>query len=96
LGEGIAPVTEPPLKTAGVGLIVIWLTVAREAWMREQRAKLARGNEVAKAMDYYMLKRWTAFTPASSTTVASACPTMLPNAARVAWPSLATGRRNIL
>ena len=32
-----------------------------EAWMREQRAKLARSNDVAKAMDY-MLKRWTAFT----------------------------------
>src|SRR5882672_1549998 len=32
-----------------------------ESWMREQRAKLSRGNEVAKAMDY-MLKRWTAFT----------------------------------
>ena len=32
-----------------------------EAWMREQRAKLARGNDVAKAMDY-MLKRWAAFT----------------------------------
>jgi transposase len=31
------------------------------AWMREQRAKLSRGNEVAKAMDY-MLKRWSAFT----------------------------------
>ena len=30
-------------------------------WMREQRAKLSRGNEVAKAMEY-MLKRWTAFT----------------------------------
>ena len=29
--------------------------------MREQRAKLSRGNEVAKAMEY-MLKRWTAFT----------------------------------
>ena len=29
--------------------------------MREQRAKLSRGNEVAKAMDY-MLKRWIAFT----------------------------------
>jgi Tfp pilus assembly pilus retraction ATPase PilT len=26
-----------------------------EAWMREQRAKLSRGNDVAKAMDY-MLK----------------------------------------
>jgi transposase len=32
-----------------------------EAWMREQRAKLSRGNDVAKAMDY-MLKRWNAFT----------------------------------
>jgi transposase len=31
-----------------------------EAWMRDQRAKLSRGNDVAKAMDY-MLKRWTAF-----------------------------------
>jgi len=29
--------------------------------MREQRAKLSRGNDVAKAMDY-MLKRWTVFT----------------------------------
>ncbi len=32
-----------------------------ERWMREQRAKLSRGNEVAKAMEY-VLKRWTAFT----------------------------------
>jgi transposase len=32
-----------------------------QAWMREQRAKLSRGNDVAKAMDY-MLKRWNAFT----------------------------------
>jgi hypothetical protein len=32
-----------------------------EAWMREQRAKLSRGNDVAKAMDY-MLKRRIAFT----------------------------------
>jgi transposase len=32
-----------------------------EQWMREQRAKLSRGNDVAKAMDY-MLKRWSAFT----------------------------------
>jgi transposase len=30
-------------------------------WMREQRVKLSRGNEVAKAMDY-LLKRWQAFT----------------------------------
>jgi transposase len=32
-----------------------------QAWMREQRAKLSRGNDVTKAMDY-MLKRWSAFT----------------------------------
>jgi hypothetical protein len=32
-----------------------------ERWMHEQRAKLSRGNDVAKAMDY-MLKRWPAFT----------------------------------
>ncbi len=32
-----------------------------ELWMREQRAKLSRGNDIAKAMDY-MLKRWTVFT----------------------------------
>ena len=30
------------------------------AWMVQARAKLSRGNEVAKAMDY-MLKRWAAF-----------------------------------
>jgi transposase len=32
-----------------------------ESWMRDQRAKLSRGNDLARAMDY-MLKRWTAFT----------------------------------
>ena len=32
-----------------------------EAWMRAERPKLARGSDVAKAMDY-MLKRWIAFT----------------------------------
>ncbi len=32
-----------------------------ERWMREQRAKLSRGNDLATAMDY-MLKRWAAFT----------------------------------
>ena len=37
------------------------LVVDLEAWMREHRAKLSRGNDVAKAMDY-MLKRWSAFT----------------------------------
>jgi hypothetical protein len=37
------------------------LTNLSESWMREQRAKLSRGNDVAKAMEY-MLKRWPAFT----------------------------------
>jgi len=30
-------------------------------WLGQQRVKLARGNDIAKAIDY-MLKRWTAFT----------------------------------
>ena len=36
------------------------LVTALETWMREERAKLSRHNDVAKAMDY-MLKRWDAF-----------------------------------
>ena len=32
-----------------------------ESWMREERARLSRHNDVAQAMDY-MLKRWAAFT----------------------------------
>jgi hypothetical protein len=32
-----------------------------ERWLYEQRPKLSRGNDLAKAMDY-MLKRWPAFT----------------------------------
>src|SRR5258708_104614 len=32
-----------------------------ESWLREQRPKLSRGNDLAKARDY-MLKRWPAFT----------------------------------
>ena len=32
-----------------------------EAWLREQRAKLSRGNDLAKTMDY-LLKRWPVFT----------------------------------
>ncbi len=32
-----------------------------EAWMRTERARLSRHNDVGRAMDY-MLKRWTAFT----------------------------------
>jgi transposase len=37
------------------------LVEALETWMREERAKLSRGNDIAKAMDY-MLKRWPSFT----------------------------------
>jgi transposase len=32
-----------------------------EGWLREQRARLSRGNDLTKAMDY-LLKRWPAFT----------------------------------
>jgi transposase len=32
-----------------------------ERWLREQRPKLSRGNDLARAMDY-VLKRWPAFT----------------------------------
>jgi transposase len=32
-----------------------------ERWLREQRAKLSRSNDLARAIDY-MLKRWTSFT----------------------------------
>ena len=48
-------------------------------WMKRERAKLSRHNEVAKAMDY-MLKRST-YLPASSKMVASACQTMRPSVA---------------
>ena len=37
------------------------LVAAFEAWMREERARLSRHAEVARAMDY-LLKRWPAFT----------------------------------
>ena len=37
------------------------LVAELEIWMREQRARLSRTNDLARAMDY-MLKRWTAFT----------------------------------
>jgi len=36
------------------------LLAALQAWLTLQRAKLSRGNDLAKAMDY-MLKRWAAF-----------------------------------
>ena len=56
-----------------------------EAWMREQRAKLSRGSDVAKAMDN-MLKRWIAFTRFLDDG-ASACPKTPPSAACAVSPS---------
>jgi len=37
------------------------LVAELEVWMREQRARLSRANDLARGMDY-MLKRWVAFT----------------------------------
>jgi hypothetical protein len=37
------------------------LVTELERWFREQRAKLSRGNDLARAIDY-MLKRWASFT----------------------------------
>jgi transposase len=37
------------------------LVVELESWMRAERARLSRHNDVSRAMDY-MLKRWPAFT----------------------------------
>jgi transposase len=37
------------------------LVASLHTWLREQRAKLSRHNDLAKAMDY-ILKRWDAFT----------------------------------
>src|SRR5204863_5245629 len=60
-----------------------------KAWMREQRAKLSRGNDVAKAMDY-MLKRWNAFTRFLDD--GRIC--LSNNAAERALRCIALGRRN--
>ena len=49
-----------------------------EAYMREQCAKLSRGHDLAKAMNY-MLKRWARLHTASSTMAASASRTTPPN-----------------
>ena len=66
------------------------LVAAREAWMRAERAKLSRHNDLAQAMDY-MLKRWEAFTRFLSDgricLTNNAAERMLPGAAlgRKAW-----------
>ena len=62
-----------------------------ESWMRNERARLSRHADVAKAMDY-MLKRWAAFTRFLSD--GRIC---LPNnAAERALPGIAIGRKNWL
>ena len=60
-----------------------------ESWMRIERAKFSRHNDVAKAMDY-MLKRWDAFT--SFLDDGRICLTN--NAAERALRCVALGRRN--
>jgi Transposase IS66 family len=69
-----APITLPSAanERSGLGWVKLGERVIRqeqsaslvadlEAWMRIERAKLSRSNDVAKAMEY-MLKRWSAFT----------------------------------
>jgi len=73
------------LRRAHVALLVADL----ETWMRTERAKLSRHNEVAKAMDY-MLKRWNAF--ARFLDDGRICLTN--NAAERALRCVALGRRN--
>ena len=62
---------------------------ALETWMRTERAKLSRHNEVAKAMDY-MLNRWAAFTRFLNN--GKICLTN--NAAERALRCIAVGRKN--
>jgi transposase len=67
------------------------LVAELEAWMRQERAKLSRHAEVAKAMDY-MLKRWQAFTRFLSD--GRVCLTN--NAAERALRGIALGRKSWL
>jgi transposase len=65
------------------------LVSAREDWMRSERAKFSRHNDIAKAIDY-MLKRWAAFTRFLED--GRICLTN--NAAERALRCVAVGRRN--
>jgi transposase len=65
------------------------LVAALEDWMRTERARLSRHNDVAKAMDY-MLTRWPAFTRFLDD--GRICLTN--NAAERAIRCVAVGRRN--
>ena len=67
------------------------LVAAFEAWMREERAKLSRSSDVAKAMDY-MLKRWPSF--ARFLDDGRLC--MTNNAAERALRGIALGRKSWL
>jgi transposase len=67
------------------------LVTELESWMRAERAKLSRHNDVAKAMDY-MLNRWPAFT--RFLTDGRICLTN--NAAERALRTLALGRKSWL
>ena len=62
-----------------------------EAWMREQRTKLSRGNDLARAMDY-MLKRWRSF----SRYLQDGRICMSNNAAERALRGIALGRKSWL
>ena len=62
-----------------------------EIWLRAERAKLSRHNDVAKAMDY-MLTRWASF----SRFLSDGRICLSSNAAERAIRSLALGRRNWL
>lgn len=52
---------EPVQRHAARQERVVPLVAELEAWMRAERARLSRHNDVSRAMDY-MLKRWPAFT----------------------------------
>ena len=62
-----------------------------EVWLREQRAKLSRGTDLAKAMDY-LLKRWPSFTRF----LADGRICLSNNAAERAMRGVALGRRSWL
>jgi transposase len=83
--NGLAADKRLELRRAHVAPLVAEL----EAWMRAERARLSRHNDVAKAMDY-MLTRWAAFTRFLED--GRICLTN--NAAERALRCVAVGRRN--
>ena len=83
--NGLAADKRLELRQAHIAPLVAEL----EGWMRTQRARLSRRNDVAKAMDY-MLTRWAAFTRFLED--GRVCLTN--NAAERALRCVAVGRRN--